>query len=76
MSLSNDRGGELSVLGIAIEGKLVLRLAIGNFVNLSQERLISSLNSNKIVSTHLEPLDGGTQKTREVLIYIRDIVDL
>jgi len=27
-------------------------------------------------SIHLEPLNGGTQQTREVLVHIGDIVDL
>lgn len=38
VSLCNDGGCELSILGIAIECKLVLWLAIGNFVNLNPRK--------------------------------------
>jgi len=34
VGLGNDGGGKVRVLGIAVEGKLVLRLAIGDLVDL------------------------------------------
>lgn len=77
MRLVHNVCGESSVLGLAVKGKLVFRLAVGNLVDLRIENIeYVEFCLVSLSSTNLEPLDGRLQQTRKHLLDISNVVQL